>query len=122
MICPKCGNNNNESNKFCIECGSKLPDGNEINQPVPVEVEHEVGTLDTQIVNKKISEYSGEAKLADKVYKSYVTDGISRLDKVNGRFLATQTIKLDVLIDQNKQLIEQNNEIIKLLKEISTKK
>ena len=122
MICPDCGYENNENNKFCIECGSKLPDENKINQPVPVEVEHEVGTLDTQIINKKISEYSQEAKLADKVYKSYVTDGISRLDKVNGRFLATQTIKLDVLIDQNKQLIDQNTEIIKLLKEISSKK
>ena len=122
MICPDCGYENNENNKFCIECGSKLPDENKINQPVPVEVEHEVGTLDTQIINKKISEYSQEAKLADKVYKSYITDGISRLDKVNGRFLATQTIKLDVLIDQNKQLINQNTEIIKLLKEISSKK
>ena len=47
--------------------------------------------------------------------------GISRLDKVNGRFLASQTIKLDILIEQNKQLIEQNNTIIGLLEKINEK-
>ena len=84
-------------------------------------IDPEQGSLDTQLVNQKISEYSHEAKLADKVYKSYVTNGISRLDKVNGRFLASQTIKLDVLIEQNKQLIQQNDKIIELLEKISEK-
>jgi len=51
-------------------------------------------------------EYAREAKLADKVYKAYVTDGISRLDKVNGRFLASLSIKTDVLIEQNNRIIE----------------
>ena len=63
--------------------------------------------------------YHNEAKEADKVYKAFVTGGFSRLDKVNGRFLASQLIKLDVLNQQNNQIIEQNVEIIKLLKEIS---
>ena len=84
-------------------------------------VESEVGSLDVQLVNRKISQYKQEAELADKVYKSYVTKGISRLDKINGRFLASQTIKLDILIEQNKQLIEQNNTIIGLLEKISEK-
>ena len=63
----------------------------------PPIVEDEVGSLDVRLVNKKSSQYKHEAKLADKVYKSFVTDGISRLEKVNGRFLASQTIKLDIL-------------------------
>ena len=72
-------------------------------------------------MNQKISEYSHEANLADRVYKSYVTNGISRLDKINGRFLASQTVKLDVLIEQNKQLIQQNDKIIELLEKIIDK-
>ena len=88
----------------------------------PPIVEDEVGSLDVRLVNKKSSQYKHEAKLADKVYKSFVTDGISRLEKVNGRFLASQTIKLDILIEQNQKLIEQNGEIIRLLKDISEKK
>lgn len=63
--------------------------------------------------------YHNEAKEADKVYKAFVTGGFSRLDKVNGRFLASQLIKLEVLNQQNNQIIKQNVEIIKLLKEIS---
>ena len=123
MICPKCGKVYGKKTNFCIECGSKLIK-NEIatvnTAKTPI-VEEEVGSLDERLVNKKSSQYNREAKLADRVYKSYVTDGISRLEKVNGRFLASQTIKLDILIEQNQQLIEQNREIIDLLKIISEK-
>ena len=63
--------------------------------------------------------YHEEAREADTVYKAYITDGISRLEKVNGRFLASQLIKLDVLNQQNNHIIQQNNEIIELLKEIA---
>ena len=66
--------------------------------------------------------YHNEAREADKVYKAFVTDGISRLEKVNGRFLASQLIKLDVLSQQNNRIIQQNNEIIELLKEIAGNK
>lgn len=65
-------------------------------------------------VENKKPEYRLEAKLADTAYKSYVTDGVSRLEKVNGRFLASQTVKLDMII-------EQNNQIINLLEEIAKK-
>ena len=123
MICPKCGITYDENNNFCVECGSRLVK-NEIAtidvSKTPI-VEDEVGSLDMRLVNKKSSQYKQEAKLADKVYKSFVTDGISRLEKVNGRFLASQTIKLDILIEQNQKLIEQNGEIISLLKDISEK-
>lgn len=124
MKCPKCNKTYSDENKFCVDCGSELVSDNamiEVNPSVIPIVESEVGSLDVQLVNKKASQYSHEAELADKVYKSYVTNGISRLDKVNGRFLAAQTIKLDVLIEQNKQLIEQNNTIINLLEKIIEK-
>lgn len=124
MICPKCNKTYGDENKFCIDCGSELVNENEIvevNPSVIPYVESEIGSLDVQLVNKKTSQYSQEAKLADQVYKSYVTNGLSRLDKINGRFLASQTIKLDILIEQNKQLIEQNNTIIRLLEKINEK-
>lgn len=53
-----------------------------------------------------------EVLIADTTYKSYITDGASRLDKVNGRLLAANSLKLD-------KIIEQNDEIIELLKKIS---
>ncbi|AEG18819.1 zinc ribbon domain-containing protein [Methanobacterium paludis] len=68
----------------------------------------------TRFIEERKAEYVTEAKLADEVYKAYVTDGISRLDKVNGRFLASQSVKTDILI-------EQNNQIIKLLEIIVNK-
>ena len=124
MKCPECGKIYNDNvSKFCTDCGVKLI--KEVTPTMIPTIDPEKGSLDTQLVNQKISEYSHEAKLADRVYKSYVTNGISRLDKINGRFLASQTVKLDVLIEQNKQLIQQkiqqNDKIIKLLEKISEK-
>ena len=123
MKCPECGKIYNDNvSKFCTDCGVKLiKETNEVTPTMIPTIDPEKGSLDTQLVNQKISEYSHEAKLADRVYKSYVTNGISRLDKVNGRFLASQTVKLDVLIEQNKQLIQQNDKIIELLEKISEK-
>ncbi|WP_296853718.1 zinc ribbon domain-containing protein [uncultured Methanobrevibacter sp.] len=123
MKCPECGKIYNDNvSKFCTDCGVKLiKETNEVTPTMIPTIDPEKGSLDTQLVNQKISEYSHEAKLADRVYKSYVTNGISRLDKINGRFLASQTVKLDVLIEQNKQLIQQNDKIIELLEKISEK-
>lgn len=61
----------------------------------------------------KKKDYFIESTLADKIYKSYVTAGISRLDKVNGRFLALQNMKLDIIIEQNTKIIELLEEIAK---------
>lgn len=55
---------------------------------------------------EKKKDYSIEVKYADQVYKAYVKDGISRIEKVNGRFLAAQNIKLDTIIEQNERIIE----------------
>jgi hypothetical protein len=68
----------------------------------------------TRYIQDKKAEYIIESKLSDQVYKAYINDGISRIEKVNGRFLASQTIKLDMLI-------EQNNKIIELLDKIANK-
>ena len=63
--------------------------------------------------NNKKKDYIIESKLADNIYKSYVTDGISRLEKVNGRFMALQNMKLDILIEQNTKIIQLLEEIAK---------
>lgn len=55
---------------------------------------------------EKTKDYSIEVKYADQLYKAYVNDGISRLDKVNGRFLAAQNLKLDTIIEQNEIIID----------------
>ena len=60
----------------------------------------------TKFIEERKAEYITEAKLADEVYKAYVTDGLSRLEKVNGRFLASQSIKTDIMIEQNNRIIE----------------
>lgn len=120
MKCPKCQKTYSSESKFCIDCGVKLIDEKKAVVLKP-KLDPEQGSLDTQLVNRKISEYKHEANLADQVYKAYVTNGISRLDKVNGRFLATQTVKLDILIEQNKELISQNRKIIELLEKIEEK-
>lgn len=89
MRCPKCGKTYGNENRFCIDCGSELVRDRSIstvNPTVIPTVESEIGSLDVQLVNRKTSQYQQEAKLADRVYKSYITGGISRLDKVNGRF------------------------------------
>ena len=39
--------------------------------------------------------------------------GISRVDKVNGRFMAAQNMKLDLLIEQNTKIIQLLEEIAK---------
>ena len=63
--------------------------------------------------NEKQDEYVIESQLADKVYKAYVTDGISRLEKINGRFMAAQNMKLDLIIEQNAKIIQLLEEIAK---------
>lgn len=47
-----------------------------------------------------------EIFLADALYKNYVIDGASRLDKVNGRLLASINLKLDAVAEQNDRIIE----------------
>ena len=73
----------------------------------------EYTTYRVNYYNNKKNDYLIEAKLADNIYKSYVTDGISRLDKINGRFMAAQNMKLDILIEQNTKIIQLLEKIAK---------
>ncbi|CDG65705.1 MAG: hypothetical protein PWQ15_1934 [Methanobacterium sp.] len=78
-------------------------DGNSIEE---IDAFYKETVAKVQFIEKRREEYIREAKLADKVYKAYITDGVSRLEKVNGRFLASQSIKTDILIEQNNRIIE----------------
>ncbi len=40
------------------------------------------------------------------LYKAYITHGVSKSDKINSKFLASQTMKLDDIIEQNTKIIE----------------
>ena len=51
MICPKCNKRYDESDKFCIDCGTKLIKNRDI-QSVKPQVESEIGSLDVQLVKK----------------------------------------------------------------------
>ena len=55
-----------------------------------------------------------DSVIADAVYETYITRGIARVNKINGILLASQTMKLDTII-------EQNNRIIELLEKIANK-
>ena len=55
-----------------------------------------------------------DSVIADAVYDTYITRGISRVNKINGILLSSQTMKLETII-------EQNNRIIELLEEIAKK-
>lgn len=73
---------------------------------VEIERYYREASAKTTFIEKRKEEYKIEAKLADQVYKAYITDGLSRLEKVNGRFLASLSIKNDILIEQNNRIIE----------------
>ena len=112
--CPKCGTYpktieeiNMEKEEKEQKYQNKMDERSKINE--------DYGFTDDEIFRI----YQVESKQADKVYKAFVTGGVSRLEKVNGRFLASQLRKLDVLSQQNNRIIQQNNEIIELLKEIA---
>ena len=73
----------------------------------------EYTTYRVNYYNDKKRDYLIESKLADNIYKSYVTDGISRLEKINGRFMAAQNMKLDIIIEQNTKIIQLLEKIAK---------
>ncbi len=100
--------------------------GNSINE---IERYYKATAAKTQFIEERKAEYVTEAKLADQVYKAYITDGLSRLEKVNGRFLASLSVKTDIMIEQNNRIIELlelqlnggNNEIMSFCPECGAK-
>ncbi|WP_299522815.1 zinc ribbon domain-containing protein [uncultured Methanobrevibacter sp.] len=149
-ICLNCNEEYDDSYKFCQNCGTELSEvkGEEKNEKGFFTKVIEKGTelkekndayyeekrkkkkLANRTTTEKeydfyfediVQQFKEDAKKADKVYRAYVTSGISRLEKINGRFLASQLIKLDILNKQNKRIIEQNDAIIDLLTQLVNK-
>lgn len=54
-----------------------------------------------------------DSVIADAVYETYITRGIARVNKINGILLASQTMKLDTIIEQNTKIIQLLEEIAK---------
>lgn len=54
-----------------------------------------------------------DSVIADAVYDTYITRGPSRINKINGILLASQTMKLDTIIEQNTKIIELLEQIAK---------
>ena len=95
--CPNCGSKyKGDDNNYCIECGSRL-----INMK-PKRRYYRTG------------DYARDLKIAEELYQIYDKNEAVRFDNVNGRLLASQTRKIDLLI-------EQNNRIIGLLEKIANK-
>lgn len=53
--------------------------------------------------------------IIDSEYKYYINAGLSKMDKFHGRFMASQNIKMDTLIEQNEKIIGLLEEIAKKL-------
>lgn len=107
--CPKCGEKyEDNNNNYCINCGSRLININSLNKPKSNISKHKKRAY------YKTGDYARDLRIAEELYKIYDKNGVARLDNVNGRFLASQTRKMDILI-------EQNNRIISLLEKIANK-
>ena len=95
--CPNCGSKYEEDdNNFCMECGSRL-----------IDMKHKRRYYRT-------GDYRMDLRIAEELYQIYDKNEAVRFDNVNGRLLASQTRKIDLLI-------EQNNRIIGLLEKIANK-
>jgi hypothetical protein len=54
---------------------------------------------------QKILNYKNDVELADLLYKAYTTLGISRLDKIDGRFLLVKQLNLILLLNRILKLL-----------------
>ena len=94
MYCPKCHKKYDDGNVFCVDCGTRLIEGNgDVRESNPIE------------------RHSSRFKTANN--KNDV--------KVNSqaRSHPSSNDKMDILILQNKELIKQNNRIIELLEKLA---
>ncbi|MGA2677361.1 MAG: hypothetical protein ACLQG5_10475 [Methanobacterium sp.] len=104
--CRECGLNNDVKLEYCEKCGTKFE------KKVKGVRRKDAAVVGDDFDAQEILNYKNDVELADLLYKAYVTLGISRLDKVDGRFLASQTIKLDTIIEQNTKIIELLEKIV----------
>lgn len=106
--CPKCGNKYDENNNnYCIDCGSRLINLNHSRPTSNI-------TKYKQRAYYKTGDYIRDLRIAEELYNIYDKNSVSKSDTVNGYLLASQTKKIDILI-------EQNNKIISLLEKIANK-
>lgn len=98
MICPKCKRRYSEGNVYCVECGTRLRrEKHSKNEETPIRrFSNRVKTSKPQIEQSNNQDFPRRAV----------------------KELTTTDQKLDVLIMQNKELIEQNKKIIGLLESL----
>ncbi|MGL6298726.1 MAG: hypothetical protein ACRC1M_06105, partial [Methanobacteriaceae archaeon] len=69
------------------------------------------------VFEDKKAKFLKQSDMANQLYKTYI-GGLGRIEKINGKFLATHALQLDELYEQNQIIIEQNYIIIDLLTKI----
>ena len=99
MICPKCKKIYEDGNLYCVECGTRLRrERPSKNEETPIKrFSNRVKTSKPQIDEENVSEIPTKKAINE---------------------LSTTDQKLDVLILQNKELINQNKRIIELLERL----
>ena len=96
MICPNCKKTYTEDNVFCVDCGTRLV------------YENNVKTKETPI-----ERFSNRVKTSKPKTEEYPNK-----PKDNRIELSNSDNKLDVIIQQNRELIKQNKRIIDLLEKL----
>ena len=98
MICPKCKKRYDDDNVYCVECGTRL------RRERPVKQEE-----------TPIKRFSNRVKTSNSQKEEPVNQNPpKRLLKES----STTDQKLDIIILQNKELIDQNKKIIELLENL----
>lgn len=96
MFCPKCKKEYSDDNVYCVDCGTRLRKGNPSrHQETP------------------IKRFSNRVKTS----KPQVEENNQQIPS-KPREMSTTDQKLDILILQNKELIDQNKKIIELLERL----
>ena len=94
MYCPKCHKSYDDGNVFCVDCGTRLIEGNgNVRKSNPIE------------------RHSSRFKTSNNKSDVRVNSQIRKVPPSND--------KMDILILQNKELIRQNNRIIELLEKLA---
>ena len=97
MICPKCKKRYNNDDVYCVECGTRLvKERSSKNQETPIK----------RFSNRVKTSNPQKEEISQSKPKKAVKE------------ISTTDQKLDVIILQNKELINQNKKIIELLENL----
>lgn len=97
MYCPKCKRTYNDDNIYCVECGTRL-----------------VKDRRSKPDETPIKRFSNRVKTSKPQADETITQ-----NQAKPRQMSSTDQKLDVLILQNKELIDQNKKIIELLEKLA---